>query len=202
MHPRATRGVAVSPSGAAAPRAEPPPFHPELRREAAVLPRGNGGPRTLRVVRRLEPLLQRRPLPQGSILERVGPLRVRVHHPRGAVSGRRAAALWVHGCGYVLGDPAQDDGYCRYLAQWLEAGARRSPVDHVKRNFDPEGTNRPSLADQAISPNGTPRVSGKNRNNSPTNSSSSLPTPNRATVSFTVVPFLGLFLIDPWTGPR
>jgi hypothetical protein len=57
------------------------PFHPELRRLATVLPRASVGPRTLRVMRRLERLAWRRRPAEEIEVVAVGPITVRVHRP-------------------------------------------------------------------------------------------------------------------------
>lgn len=105
---------------------------PELRGIARILPRGGIGPRSLRVVRRLEPILERRPPPAGTDVERVGDVEVRVHRPRAAPPGPLPALLWIHGGGFVVGAPAQDDTLCHRVADRLgvvvaAVGYRRAP---------------------------------------------------------------------------
>jgi acetyl esterase/lipase len=56
----------------------------------------------------------------GKGVERItdGTVQVRLHRPPGAQSPG-PALLWIHGGGYVLGSPTQDDATCRYLAAKL-----------------------------------------------------------------------------------
>jgi acetyl esterase/lipase len=62
-------------------------------------------------------------------LRRAGGVPVRVYQPK-APSGdaQRAALLWVHGGGLILGDAAQDDGTCSRVARDL--GLTVVSVDH------------------------------------------------------------------------
>lgn len=103
-------------------------MHPDLRRVARVLPRGVVGPRVLRGVRVVERLAARRPPPADVSVERAGAVEVRVHRPPDAGEGPRAALLWIHGGGYVIGLAAQDDTLCRELARRL--GAVVAAVDY------------------------------------------------------------------------
>lgn len=52
---------------------------------------------------------------------------MRLHRPR-APRGDRAALLWIHGGGYVIGSAAQDDGLCRRLAD--RVGVTVAAVDY------------------------------------------------------------------------
>ena len=107
---------------------------PELRRAARFLPRGGVGPRLLPLIRRLEPLLLRA-RPGGPVeADAIGPNPVRVHRPPGAAAGDapRPALLWIHGGGFIMGTPAQDDAFCRLVAHRLgilvaAVGYRRAP---------------------------------------------------------------------------
>ena len=92
-------------------------IHPELRSAARFVPRKLVSAWTLPVLRRLTGLTGGRnddievlTLPSG-----VG---VRLHRPVG-VSGPAPALLWIHGGGYVIGTPAQDDILCRRFADTL-----------------------------------------------------------------------------------
>lgn len=92
-------------------------FHPELRWAALVTPRGGVGARSLRTVRALSRLavppvrgVEVIPLGVGAAL--------RVHRPP-ETDGPTPALLWIHGGGYVLGTPRQDDLLCRRLARQL-----------------------------------------------------------------------------------
>jgi acetyl esterase/lipase len=101
---------------------------PELRRIGWFLPRGVAGDRTLRLVRPLERLLDRRPLPPGVTVEHAGEVPLRVQRPDPRPNGPGPAVLWLHGGGYVLGKAAQDDRNCRQLAD--ELGAVVAAVDY------------------------------------------------------------------------
>lgn len=92
-------------------------IHPELRSAARFVPRKLVSAWTLPALRRLTGLTGGRnddievlTLPSG-----VG---VRLHRPVG-VSGPAPALLWIHGGGYVIGTPAQDDILCRRFADTL-----------------------------------------------------------------------------------
>lgn len=52
---------------------------------------------------------------------------VRLYRPAGS-TGVGPALLWMHGGGYVIGHPGQDDGFCRRYAQRL--GATVASVDY------------------------------------------------------------------------
>lgn len=92
----------------------PSPVHPDLRRIAPLLPRRPfAGPRSLRVVRRLTSLADRRPSDVEVV--RVGDVSVRVHRPPSS-SRAQPGLVWIHGGGYVLGTAAQDDRVARSYA--------------------------------------------------------------------------------------
>ncbi len=104
------------------------PFHPDLRRIARVLPRGVGGPRWLRVTRRLESLAERRRRDGEVTVTRVGATSVRLHRPVDGDGVARPALLWIHGGGFVMGTAAQDDELCCRLAR--ELGIVVAAVDY------------------------------------------------------------------------
>ncbi|MEV5832701.1 alpha/beta hydrolase [Nocardia sp. NPDC052112] len=92
-------------------------FHPELR-IARFLPRAPVSPRTLGSVRRLTSLTGRT-RPSGGTIESVDEhVSVRVFRP---VQLRRPAPalLFVHGGGYILGNAALGDGFCRRVTDRL-----------------------------------------------------------------------------------
>jgi acetyl esterase/lipase len=97
------------------------PFDPDLRRMAAVLPRSGIGRRILPLMRRLEPVMERRSPPEGTVTETDGPVTVRLHRPPETAPAPHPAVLWIHGGGYVMGSPAQDDAVCQVFAQKLGA---------------------------------------------------------------------------------
>ncbi|TCK20658.1 alpha/beta hydrolase [Pseudonocardia endophytica] len=84
---------------------------PALRR-ARMLPRAAVGPRTLPLVRGLMGLALRR-TGADSVVTLAGGARVHVYRPAGAPRG---GLLWIHGGGFVIGSPIQDDPWCRELA--------------------------------------------------------------------------------------
>jgi acetyl esterase/lipase len=94
------------------------PFHPDLRRSAALLPRRGIGPRMIPLIRRLQHHRSRR-TPDDVTVVAVGPTPVRVHHPHDAAGAPCPGLLWIHGGGYVMGSPAEDDGFCRHIARRL-----------------------------------------------------------------------------------
>ncbi len=104
-------------------------FHPELRRAARFLPRQPIGPRSLRYVRLGDRLLSRRRPPAGVTIDRADDVGLRVHRsPAASIAAPGPGVLWIHGGGYVMGSPAQDDAGCRELADAL--GAVVVAVDH------------------------------------------------------------------------
>jgi acetyl esterase/lipase len=93
-------------------------FHPELARAARFMPRSPITPWNIRVVRLLSKLMERR-TPEGiEVLTLPSGVGIRLHRPpAGADSG--GALLWIHGGGYLIGSPAQDDALCRRFADEL-----------------------------------------------------------------------------------
>lgn len=91
--------------------------HPDLRRIARLVPKQPVGPRSLPVMRSLTAALGTLPS-RGVERLRVGPIRIRLHRPRGVLAAR-PALLWIHGGGYVIGAAAQDDLLCRELSTRL-----------------------------------------------------------------------------------
>jgi acetyl esterase/lipase len=116
-------------------------FHPELRRAAFLIPRFSFGPRSARVANRLMRWRGVRVPPNVSgvairdelIVGSSGaPLRVRIYEPEGPAP--RAAMLWMHGGGYVLGTVEQDEasniGLCRSLNLVIAAVDYRLALEH------------------------------------------------------------------------
>ncbi|HEX4936740.1 MAG TPA: alpha/beta hydrolase [Gemmatimonadaceae bacterium] len=112
----------------------PAQFHPDLHALARWLPRGLS-PRLLRVLRLVTRLAPNVRLPPGVNVhdERVPghagapDVRVRVYMPS-ARSGRGPALLWIHGGGYVIGKPEQDDLLCAKYA--VDLGLLVTSVDY------------------------------------------------------------------------
>lgn len=92
-------------------------FHPELRRHARLLPRTLVTPLTVRAFRAV-PARRRRPSRDVEIVTLPSGISLRVHRP--PQGGDGSGLLWVHGGGYVLGNAAMDDGWCRRLTRELE----------------------------------------------------------------------------------
>ncbi|MDI1436862.1 alpha/beta hydrolase [Polyangium sorediatum] len=101
-------------------------FHPDLARAARFLPRVNLSPRLLSVLRFLMRVAPSPRAPRDVVVHDVrvpGPagapqVRVRIYRP--ATLARPAPALlWIHGGGYILGAPEQDDHLCASNARDL-----------------------------------------------------------------------------------
>lgn len=119
------------------------PFHPELRGAARMIPRFSFTPglaRFARFVQRLGGVKQPKPAPDTTIRDVMiaGPpdnpsLRVRLYSPAG-MKAWRPAMLWIHGGGFILGTPEQDEanivGMCRDLDLVVAAVSYRLAPDH------------------------------------------------------------------------
>lgn len=108
-------------------RAESSRIAPDLRRVAAFLPRSPVTERSYRRIRAASALLERR-VPDGVEVTTLGGVRVRLHTPPGPRAIPGPAVLWIHGGGYVIGNPAQDDAWCRRLVR--NHGALVAAVDY------------------------------------------------------------------------
>lgn len=92
-------------------------IHPDLRRVARFVPRQVVYPWSL-------PLLKRLPGFRPASDDGVDVLTLpsgggaRLYRPAGATA-RTPALLWIHGGGYVIGSPEQDDALCRRYAERL-----------------------------------------------------------------------------------
>ncbi|MGA8548468.1 MAG: alpha/beta hydrolase fold domain-containing protein, partial [Mycobacterium sp.] len=104
-------------------------FHPDLRRVARLAPRTLVGPRSLHLIRKLSPVIQRGAKARDGVevLTLGSGVGVRLHRPVG-VSQRSAALLWIHGGGYVLGTAQQDDALCHRFSR--ELGVTVASVDY------------------------------------------------------------------------
>jgi acetyl esterase/lipase len=102
-------------------------FHPDLRRIARLTPKQVVTPVTLPVIRLVTRKMWRR-VPKGvEALTLPSGVGVRLYRPSGS-TGAGPALLWIHGGGYVIGHPGQDDELCRRFARTL--GATVVSVDY------------------------------------------------------------------------
>ena len=97
------------------------PFDPEYQSVARFLPRGIARSWNLPLIRMLSSLTGRGPDPDNVEIEDSGAGQVRVHRPTSGGDETRPAVLWLHGGGYLLGSPKQDDELCRQIADELGA---------------------------------------------------------------------------------
>ncbi len=118
-----------------------PVFHPELQRAAFWIPRVSIGPGLARLANWL---MRRRGVPSPPVIDGVsirdeqiaGPngalLRVRVYEP--ARQPPRAAMLWIHGGGFVIGTAEQDEAHsielCRSLNLVVASVDYRLALEH------------------------------------------------------------------------
>ena len=100
-------------------------IHPELRRVARFVPRRVVYRWSIPVLRRIPAL--RRPVNGVEVLTLPSGVGVRLHRPARA-AGPLPALLWIHGGGYVIGNAAQDDDFCRALTRKL--GLMVAAVDY------------------------------------------------------------------------
>lgn len=101
---------------------------PELRRIARILPKGYALHRGLAVPRALMALAGYTGRMRGVEVARVNSdVAVRVHRPRGSAPPG-PALLWIHGGGTVMGSAAQEDRFCRKLANFTDVAV--VAVDH------------------------------------------------------------------------
>ncbi len=96
-------------------------FHPDLRLAARLLPRFNFGPRVVKLSRWLmrgASPPRSTPGVTASLRDIPGGQTARVFAPDD-VSGPTPAMLWIHGGGFVIGSPRQDDAKARAFARAL-----------------------------------------------------------------------------------
>ena len=96
-------------------------FDPEYRSIARFLPRGIARTWNLPFLRALGSLGARGADPEDVELDDTGAGPVRVHRPSSAGAGPWPAVLWLHGGGFLIGSPKQDDALCRQIADELGA---------------------------------------------------------------------------------
>lgn len=115
--------------------------HPDLRRAARFIPKQLVSPVTLPMLRIATRRLGRHVPRDVEVLTLPSGVGVRLHRPPTA-AGPGPALLWIHGGGYVIGHPAQDDGFCRRYARRLGA-----TVAAVNYRLAPENPYPASLED-------------------------------------------------------
>jgi acetyl esterase/lipase len=108
-------------------------IHPDLKRAARLSPKGGIGPRLQPVMRWLTDRMSRRSRSGIETIE-LGNQVIRLHRPPG-VTEPGPALLWMHGGGYVIGTPAQDDPVCKELCR--EAGIVVAAVSYRLAPQDP-----------------------------------------------------------------
>ena len=92
-------------------------IHPELRRVARFAPRQIVYPWSLPILRRLS-IASRSSNDGVDVMDLPGGAGARLYRPT-AAAAPTAALLWIHGGGYLLGSPEQDDALCRRYVQRL-----------------------------------------------------------------------------------
>ncbi len=97
------------------------PFDPEYQSVARFLPRGIARSWNLPLIRMISALTGRGADPENVEIEDAGSGPIRVHRPASSGDGPRPAVLWLHGGGFLLGSPKQDDALCRQIADELGA---------------------------------------------------------------------------------
>ncbi len=111
-------------------------FHPDLALVARLLPRITAGPWLLKLVRRLvrdagPP--RSTPGVRATLRDIPGAGTARIFVPEGATQPM-PAMLWIHGGGFILGSPAQDDAlattFARELGMTVVAPSYRLAPEH------------------------------------------------------------------------
>ena len=92
-------------------------IHPDLRRVARFAPRQIVYPWSLPLLRRL-PMGNRSSNDGVDVVDLPSGAGARLYRPT-AAAAPTAALLWIHGGGYLLGSPEQDDALCRRYVQRL-----------------------------------------------------------------------------------
>ena len=92
-------------------------IHPDLRRVARFAPRQFVYPWSLPLLRRL-PMGTRSSDDGVDVVDLPSGAGARLYRPT-AAAAPTAALLWIHGGGYLLGSPEQDDALCRRYVQRL-----------------------------------------------------------------------------------
>ena len=96
-------------------------FDPEFQSAARFLPRGIARSWNLPLLRMLGALTGRGSDPENVEIENTGAGLARVHRPTASSGVPLPAVLWLHGGGFLIGSPKQDDALCRQIADELGA---------------------------------------------------------------------------------
>ena len=102
-------------------------FHPDLRRIARLIPKQTVTPVTLPILRMATRRMWRHVPKDVEALTLPSGVGVRLYRPT-ELTGAGPALLWIHGGGYVIGHPGQDDVLCRRFARRL--GVTVASVDY------------------------------------------------------------------------
>ncbi|WP_094289668.1 alpha/beta hydrolase [Mycobacterium lehmannii] len=102
-------------------------FHPDLRRAARLAPKQVITPATLPIVRMVTRRMWRKVPRDVEALTLPSGVDVWLYRPPGA-TGKGPALLWIHGGGYLIGHPGQDNELCRRFARRL--GVTVASVDY------------------------------------------------------------------------
>jgi acetyl esterase/lipase len=94
-------------------------IHPELQQFADKIPHFTFSQRNLWFFRLMEKVALRRKSPEDISIENIyiahqdgrSRVRMRVYRPK-TMTGSAPAMVWLHGGGYIVGRPEQDDAYC------------------------------------------------------------------------------------------
>lgn len=105
----------------------PAKFHPDLRRAARIAPKQVVTPVTLPIVRMVTRRIWRRPPRDVVALTLPSGVDVWLYRPSGQTQ-KGPALLWIHGGGYLIGHPGQDNVLCRNFARRL--GVTVASVDY------------------------------------------------------------------------
>jgi acetyl esterase/lipase len=116
-------------------------IHPELAQIARFAPRSLVGARSLKWIRKVQSLQDLSTAKGVEVLTLTSGAGVRLHRPA-AGSEPGGALLWIHGGGYVIGSPAQDDVLCRRFTKELGI-----TVAAVKYRLAPENPHPAGLED-------------------------------------------------------
>jgi acetyl esterase/lipase len=103
-------------------------FHPELRRLGRALPTKVITPLRLKFIRKLSRLPHRRAPGDVEVFTVADGVRVWLYRPIAPKGADAPALLWIHGGGYLIGSPGQDEELCRRYSRAL--GAVVAAVDY------------------------------------------------------------------------